>query len=154
MQQIELSPPERWLDIPDYEGCYQVSDRGRVRSLTRAVIRSDGKTQTIRGRLMKLQPDRKGYKRVNLARDGETDGWFVHRLLLRAFEPRPDWAALHVNHKDGCPWNNALGNIEWCTASENRLHSYRVLKRHHPWTGKVGSLHRNAVSVVGRQIST
>jgi hypothetical protein len=149
-----MNSPERWLPILGYEGHYEVSDLGRLRSLDRYVQHAKSGRQFVRGRMMKLPVDRKGYPRAVLNMDGAFKSWAVHRAVMAAFEPRADWLQMHVNHKDGDTKNNVLANLEWCTNAENRLHSYRVLKTPNPMAGKVGSLHHNARAVIGRCVKT
>lgn len=131
-----MHSPERWLPIPGYEGLYEVSDSGRVRSL-------------FSGRQLAVPLDRKGYPRLVL----KGKSWAVHRAVMAAFSPRDDWQQLQVNHKDGNRANNCIGNLEWCTASQNILHSYAVLNRKRPVVAKRG-MHHGARAVVGRCIKT
>lgn len=147
-----MSLPERWLPIPGYEGHYEVSDIGRIRSLDRYVSHARSGKQFVRGKVLAVPLDTHGYPRVVLSIDGRFKSWAVHRAMLAAFEPRADWRQMHVNHKDGKTQNNHLGNIEWCTASENRLHSYRVLKTNNPQLGKKGVLSPLSKPVVGVRI--
>lgn len=149
-----MPSPERWLPIPGYEGHYEVSEAGRIRSLDRYVEHSRSGRQFVAGRVLVARIDRKGYWRLTLSLDGHVKCWAVHRALMAAFMPRPDWQQMHVNHKDGVTTNNSLQNLEWCTASENRLHSYRVLGTRPNGLGKLGALHPGATPVVGRCIKT
>lgn len=97
---------EHWKDVAGYEGLYQVSDLGRVKSL-----RS--------GKIMSLSFSRKtGYKSVILYRDGMGRTYGVHRLVAIAFCPNPD-GLNEVNHKDECKVNNRAENLEWCTHQYN-----------------------------------
>lgn len=131
-----------------------VSDHGRVRSLTRFVPHLTSGRQLVRGRLLSLCLDGKGYPRLILRIGGRVKSWAVHRAVLVAFQPREDWEQMHVNHKDGNTTNNHISNLEWCTASENRLHSYRVLKTPNPAKGRFGELHHLSKPVLGVCIST
>jgi NUMOD4 motif/HNH endonuclease len=140
---------ERWLPIPGYEGSYEVSTAGRIKSLERYVPHAYTGKQLVREKILIAPPDTKGYPRATLAIDTSKKSWAVHRAVMAAFVPRADWQLMHVNHIDGNTKNNALENLEWCTASENRLHSYRVLKRKHPSTGKFGVLHHLSKPVTG-----
>lgn len=104
--QIEV---DVYRDIPGYEGLYQVSDRGNVRSVRK-------------NRLLRLQ-NLKGYRSVQLSAGDGYKQWLVHRLVLLAFEGP---SGLCVNHKDGCRANNVLSNLEYVTYSENNYHAYRI----------------------------
>lgn len=104
---------EIWKDIPGYEGKYQVSNLGRVRSLDRI----DDENHFRKGQIMKAKLLR-GYARVPL-RDGKKQkDYQVHRLVALAFIPNPDNLP-QVNHKDQNPGNNCVDNLEWCDAKYN-----------------------------------
>lgn len=106
---------ELWRDIKGYEGEYQVSDLGRVKSL---------KTNKIR----KLYTNkRNGYVYVTLSQNNFVKNIRVHRLVADAFLVE-DTSRPYVNHIDGNKQNNRLCNLERCTASENNLHAINVLK--------------------------
>lgn len=98
---------ETWKDITGYEGLYQVSDLGRVRSLKFGKVRI-------------LNPGRikSGYLMVGLCRDGKVRNVRVHRLVAEAFIPNPSNCPV-INHKDENPGNNVVDNLEWCTAKYN-----------------------------------
>ncbi|WP_225784690.1 NUMOD4 motif-containing HNH endonuclease [Xenophilus sp. Marseille-Q4582] len=104
----------RWAAVLGYEGRYDVSERGHVRS-----IRS--------GRLIAQQISNSGYLYVSLWAQNKGRGLFVHRLVAGAFLPKGTDPALQVNHKDGDKLNNALANLEMVTPSENRKHAVHVL---------------------------
>lgn len=145
---------EVWKPVPGYNGVYLVSNQGRVKSAQRVVMYRTGKTQPVSERIMTAGLDRKGYPRLILHKDGKILSWAVHRLVMFTFVPRDDWKSMHVNHKDGIRHNNIIENLEWCTNSENRLHSYRVLKTRHPMVGKCRELHHNRHPVSGRSLET
>lgn len=107
-----------WRDVVGFEGLYQVSDAGSVRSLARVVVRSNGARQTIRGGLLKLHPDGRGYFNVFLSREGLTKHHKVHRLVAFAFHG-PGAPGTEVCHNDGDPLNNRASNLRWGTRSEN-----------------------------------
>ena len=108
---------EIWKDIKGFEGSYQVSDLGNVRSLPR-LVEYKSHCQIHKGRILKPQLNSKGYLRVRIG--GKS--WFVHRLVAEAFIENPDNKA-QVNHKDGCKQNNAANNLEWNSNLENRKHA-------------------------------
>ena len=102
---------EEWLPIPGYEGRYEVSSEGRVKSLMRA-------TPLI----MKQVPDKDGYLTLCLQSARRQQTHKVHCLVLLAFEgPRPD--GLQVRHLDGRPTNNKRGNLRYGTSQENTADS-------------------------------
>ena len=109
---------ERWLPVVGYEGFYEVSDMGRVRSLPRLVRRGRG-TQFVRGRILEQIRGCGGYLCVNLYKAGIGHSARVHSLVLEAFNsPRPD--GMGCRHLDGNPENNKLANLRWGTQRENR----------------------------------
>jgi hypothetical protein len=124
--QLDLSfdPAEEWRDIPGYEGLYQVSSLGRVRSLdTPSVIGS--RTRTKQGRMLRLLSRKKKYLAVRLSKRGEIRTLNVHALVLTAFVgPRPE--GLTCNHIDGNSLNNVVGNLEWVTSQENMRHAHAL----------------------------
>jgi len=85
-----LSIKETWKDIKGYEGLYQVSNIGRVKSLERETFRKDGKKLPLKERILKLRPNKDGYLRVQLCNgSGKTKNFFVHRLVCEAFHENP-----------------------------------------------------------------
>lgn len=138
---------ERWADIPDYEGLYQISEFGRVRSLDRLIsgARNNSKRRH-RGRILKISHYTNGYCFVGLSKNGVVKQHLIHRLVLLSF---CEANCLEINHRDGNKDNNALGNLEYVTHSYNQLHSYRVLKRspNAPYLGKRGFEHNKSKAV-------
>ena len=120
---------ESWKDIKGFEGYYQISNFGNVRSLDRYVINNkNGGERFINGKLMKLtkvkgreESDTK-YLVVNLRSYGSNKVSLVHRLVAEAFIPNPNNMP-EINHKDGNKENNFVDNLEWCTYSENNQHA-------------------------------
>ncbi len=107
---------EVWKDIKGYEGYYQVSDHGRIKSLYRKIIRSDGVIRTIPEKMRSL--GKKGHQIVNLRRSGKEEIPLVHRLVLEAFVgPCPP--GMECCHNDGNPQNNWIGNLRWDTHINN-----------------------------------
>lgn len=126
---------EMWADIKGFEGMYQVSNRGRVKSLDRVVFSKDNKRKPFESTI--LSPNSwSGYPRVCLYdRFQKANYCNVHRLVANAFiennENKPQ-----VNHKDMNKNNNNVNNLEWVTASENSLHFMKNTDRDHPMLGK------------------
>lgn len=109
---------EIWKDIPDLEGFYQVSDKGRVRSLDRKVwSESRNLFYSLKGMIIKPHLSN-GYWYVILKKCGERTHMSVHRLVAIAFLPNSE-KLTHVNHKDENKKNNKLENLEWCTPKYN-----------------------------------
>jgi len=118
---------EIWEDIPNYEGYYQASTLGRIKSLDRYVKGNtiDG-CRFIRGTILKqaTKITNANYKRkeVSLCKNGKCKSIFVHRLVLKTFISNP-LKKRCVNHKDSNPCNNVLSNLEWVTHKENTQHA-------------------------------
>lgn len=112
-------PKEAWLPIVGYEGYYEVSDRGEVRSLSRTIVRSDGATRIKIGMIRRQFTNKKGYKLVTLLKNGEPKTRQVHRLVLEAFVgPCPE--GMEACHGPGGPGDNRISNLRWDTQKENR----------------------------------
>ena len=117
-----MTTSEIWKDIKGYEGLYQVSNFGRIRSLTRQV--ENGKGLYVRnGQEMKQAYSSTGYKIVALCKDGKRKMFKVHRLVAIAFIDNP-LNKKEVNHIDGNIENNLMENLEWVTHRENIIHAY------------------------------
>lgn len=116
---------EEWRPVKGFEGIYEVSNLGRVRSLDRVLTLRNGRTQPIKGRIMKLGLHYKGYVRLMLSNGGDREhSHFVHRLVAEAFIPNPGDLP-EVNHKDQDKGNNRADNLEWCTHKENSRYGDR-----------------------------
>lgn len=117
---------ERWLPVVGFEGAYEVSDLGRVRTVQRLVrsARSRSGLRTVASKLRSVNGLLNGYPAVNLSRDGKTKMRPVHTMVLEAFVgPRP--SEVHEGcHGDGDPKNNALGNLRWGTKRENKADAF------------------------------
>lgn len=103
---------EIWRDVDGYNGDYQVSNYGRVRSFKRSK----------KGVLLKDKAPSKRDYRISLRKDNHTQYVAVHRLVAAAFLKRIDGKTC-VNHIDGNPKNNHVNNLEWCNHSENVIHA-------------------------------
>lgn len=115
---------EIWKDIPKYEGYYQASNLGNIRSISRVTV----KNQKILGKILKKYANnRNGYETVTLGLDGKTKKVLVHRLVAEAFIPNPNNLP-EVNHKDENKLNNRLENLEWCDRKYNTNYGTRNKK--------------------------
>lgn len=111
-----------WKSIKGYEGMYEISKEGEVRSVPRTTHYKDGRIGIHKGRVLKQQNTKKGYLRVDLTKDGVRRSHQIHRLVAEAFIPNPEGKE-QVNHRDGCKLNNAVSNLEWNSNEENILHA-------------------------------
>lgn len=123
-----------WLDVFGFEGVYQVSDQGEVRSLDR--LNSRGYKQ--KGVILSARTESIGYKFVTLYNGDKKEKWKVHRLVAKHFVENPKEKPF-VNHINGIKDDNRANNLEWVTAGENKSHSFRVLKERHWMKGKTGT---------------
>jgi hypothetical protein len=118
---------EVWLDCVGFEGFYQVSNFGNVRSVERMVMNRVGNgLRKSPAKLLKQCLSKSGYWIVSFCADGVKSNQTVHRLVCRAFIDNPKNKP-QVNHKNGIKTDNQVSNLEWVTVSENGLHAYRVL---------------------------
>jgi hypothetical protein len=113
---------EIWKAVVGYEGLYEVSSLGRVRSLPHIVPNRSSKYTTI-GKVLRQAPDRRGYLQVHLSSGKKVETKKVHRLVATAFIGEPPQADSHVNHRDFKVDNNAATNLEWCSSRQNIRHS-------------------------------
>lgn len=111
-----------WKDVVNYEGLYQVSNDGQVRSLDKKIYTTNqygGRYEAIKkGKVLKPEITNCGYERVALVKNGTKKHFSVHRLVAEAFIPNPDNLSC-VNHKDENKLNNNVNNLEWCTYKYN-----------------------------------
>jgi predicted XRE-type DNA-binding protein len=113
---------EIWKDIKDFEGIYQVSNMGRVKSVGRLVNSGKGvHSFTIKEKILAVDYSA-SYYRVTLSKNGKIKRFSVHRLVASTFISNPENKP-QVNHKDGDKLNNKLDNLEWVTVSENNRHA-------------------------------
>ena len=107
---------EVWKDIKGYEGLYQVSNLGRVKSLNY--------NNTNKEKILKSETLR-GYIRYHLFKKNKGKHYFLHRLVAEAFIPNPNNYPI-INHIDGNPLNNNIDNLEWCTYKYNAEHALKT----------------------------
>lgn len=108
---------EIWKDIKGYEGLYQVSNLGRVKSSNYGRMGYE--------KILKPNINRKGYHLIGLHLKGKVSCAKIHRLVAIAFIPNPNNYP-QVNHIDGNPGNNSITNLEWCDNRYNTNHAYKI----------------------------
>ena len=101
---------EEWRDIKGYEGKYQVSNLGRVKSLNY--------NHTKKEKILSDSPNTYGYLYVNLYKNGKGKPFYIHKLVALHFIPNPNNHPI-INHKDENKQNNKVSNLEWCTHEYN-----------------------------------
>lgn len=141
---------EVWRDVPGYEGKYQVSNTGIVRSLDRIVLYSDGRKRLYKGIIIDGH-NRDGYREVSFSKDGKSRLYKVSQVVAMAFlEHIPNGNTLVVDHIDGDKSNDNVDNLRIVTTRENLSTCFR--KNRDSFTSKyVGvSYHKNNQNWVGR----
>lgn len=122
---------EEWRDIQGYEGLYQVSNLGRVRSCDRFIWAEHNKSYSLwKSKIMNPILKGTGYMHIGLYKEGKRTYFGVHRLVAKALIPNPNNLP-QVNHKDESRSNNIATNLEWCTAKYNANyggHNERISK--------------------------
>src|SRR5699024_6284933 len=125
---IALEDSEIWTPIKDLEGIYEVSNHGRVKSLSRKI--NTGRGYRMLPEIIKTpKTDKDGYLETSLSKNGLKKHVSIHRLVAEAFLHNPENKE-QVNHKDGDKKNNHVSNLEWVTAQENQTHKKEVLRNH------------------------
>ncbi len=118
---------EEWRPIKGYEGYYEVSNKGNVRSLDRVISYSDGHFQSIKGRIMTPNKTKWGYLQIRLSKDSSTKRRHIHDLVAEAYIPNPENLS-EVNHKDHNKLNNLVENLEWITHKDNMVDMGKYLR--------------------------
>lgn len=122
-----MQEQEIWKDVVGWEGWYEVSNKGTVRSVDRTILYSDGRKRFFSGRILKPHIVN-GYHHMDLSKNEYSIRLYAHRLVVEAFIGKIDFE-MDVNHKNGIRSDNRVENLEICTRAENLLHCYRVLGR-------------------------
>lgn len=136
-----------FFEIPTWDGYYEISKCGKIKSLDRWVFNYRG-GGFKKGRIMTPTKDGGGYLWVGLSKDGKSIRGAIHRILAITFIPNPENKPF-VNHINGIKDDNRIENLEWCTHSENQKHAYSIgLKKkksgiNNPLFGKKGVLSPN-----------
>lgn len=131
---------EIWRDIKGYNGLYQISNIGRVKSLPK-IHNLHNNSYITKERILKNSINSNGYIRITLKAFGKGKRYYVHRLVLEAFMPNPSNKPF-VNHIDCNPKNNRVDNLEWCSAQENTDHM-KKLGRNKRTTQWLNNLHKS-----------
>ena len=113
---------EAWTSVVGYEGIYEVSSFGNVRSVDRVITYKNGLRVPYKGEPKSQVTDKYGYNYVSLYENQKHKQGMVHRMVAQAFIPNPEKRP-QVNHIDGDKLNNSLENLEWVTPQENIAHA-------------------------------
>lgn len=134
---------EIWKDIKGYEGLYQVSDLGKVKSLERDYVAANGGKRHIEEHLLLQHPSKKGYLRVKLYKNGVGKTYQVHRLVAETFILNP-YNKPQIDHIDGNNQSNIVSNLRFATNKENANNPITKGKNHHShteeWKQKMSAL--------------
>ena len=143
---------EVWKDVEGYEGIYQASNLGRVKSLSRLIEYKDGRSYTSKEKLMSPVLNSDGYPHTRFNVSGRGKSVKIHRLVAQAFVDNPH-GYVEVNHIDEDKSNNHYTNLEWCTRKENMNHgTIKERTRNHP--NIVKRLEESKVAIIGIHIET
>lgn len=116
---------EVWKDVEDYEGSYQVSSFGRVKSLARMRVGRGGSLSPLKEKIMSPKVSKSGYLCIGLSKDSKKSHPSVHRLVAKAFIKEIEGKDT-VNHIDGCKTNNNVKNLEWASHAEQMQHAVKM----------------------------
>lgn len=149
---------EVWKDIKGYEGIYQVSNIGRIRSLDRINIYKNGTKRFEKGKVKALVKNKLGYVQIILNKENKKSSRRVHRLVAQAFIENPNKYE-EINHIDGNKLNNNVTNLEWCNRKQNVRHAINngLRKKHYgrrrdkPMIRKLDELGRVTIPKEDRQ---
>ena len=150
---------EIWKDIKGFENTYQISNYGRVKNLARYTNSKNGSKSFKRERILKYDKSKKNkrgqfYLRVTLSKENKQKRLQVHRIVAKHFLDKVEGKNI-INHIDGNPENNHYSNLEWCTHSENELHSYndlgKISKARKLTEDQVRWIRKNAIKGIGKE---
>lgn len=113
---------EIWKPISNYEGLYEVSNNGQIKSVGRYIKSNHNNTRFQEEKIRKLTVNNKGYVTVRLCKNGKYKTFLVHRLVAETFIPNP-YEYNEVNHKDEDKAHNSVNNLEWCSHDYNIQYS-------------------------------
>ena len=127
---------ERWKPIFGYDGMYEVSDLGRVRSRKRG-----------EWKVMSAKKNRGGYLIVNLYKDGKQKTVKIHRLVAQAFIPNDNIFNTEINHRNECKSDNKVSNLEWCDRQYNNTYNEIHHRRTKYKRDKIKSIYDHNLSI-------
>lgn len=137
---------EIWRDVKDFEGFYQVSNFGRIKSLDRIIQQHHRNQRNVehiyKGKILKGNINKNGYITVDLHKKGKIKTFLLHRLIAETFIPKVKGKNI-INHKDNNPTNNQVNNLEWCTQSENIKYAYEFGNKKPPHQKRIIQFDRN-----------
>lgn len=122
---MDYNKTTEWKEIEAYDGTYEVSNTGMVRSRNRFIVTGTGSTRYLSGQMIKFKVSRDSYRFVSLSFRGKVKSHYLHRLVAAAFIPNP-LNKPTVNHINGRKSDNRVANLEWVTLSENMRHAYET----------------------------
>ena len=118
-----------FLPVQRYEGLYEVSDTGIVRSVDRMLLGKDDVMYPFAGKILRASSHKDNeYLQVSLWKNNQGTSYYVHRLVAQSHIPNPNMLP-EVNHKDGCKVNNVVTNLEWVTRTGNAQHAVKTALR-------------------------
>lgn len=122
---------ENWKDVPDYEGLYLISNKGRVKSVPRVMHKGTKFAYSSKEKILKTTISKDGYVYVSLCKNGKMKQKAIHRLVAIAFIPNNGLLS-DVNHKDENKLNNCVENLEWCSKEYNTKYGTRTERTSKP----------------------
>lgn len=145
---------EIWKDIPNYEGIYQVSNLGRVKSLERLRLNCYGSISKVRERILAKKIDKYGYVCYSLCKNSIQLYFTAHKLVSLCFIDNPNPLIFNqINHKDGNKLNNTPENIEWSNSILNNRHAVKIgLKGGKPYKPRIDATPINQLNKNGEII--
>jgi len=147
-----------WKDLTGFNGLYQVSNTGLVKSMPREKCNKNGKFIT-KEKILKNVLGKNGYYVVTISKGGVNKIMYVHRLVAKLFLINVE-NKTEVNHINGIKTDNDVSNLEWCTPKENSIHSVVLGLRNpphgvnHPHYGKTGSQNHTSKKVIQIDLSS
>lgn len=142
-----LNDNEIWKEIPNFEGYYEASNKGKIRSMQRSVPNSEKGSRLSKAKeIAQNSTTRSNYLYVQLWKHNKVHRMSVHRMVALTFIPNP-LSKSEVNHIDGNKINNLVDNLEWVTSSENKRHAFKIgLRKNDAHVAKQIGTKYNAVS--------